>query len=122
MFCKFYLHIFSVPIILQYTCALCPFEVIPQFTDVLSNFEIIFSVFDFFKICFHFFFLSFSLFFFVVVQVQLSQFSLHNSLPPPVPTCHTGSYPLLFCPCVLYICSLMTLPLFPPVIPLPSSL
>ena len=35
--------------------------------------------------------------------------------PLPLPTLHPT--PLLLCPCVLYTCSLMTLPLFPSVIP-----
>ena len=59
-------------------------------------------------------FLFFSLFF-IIVQVQLSLFSLHPS--------HPHLTPLWLCPCVLYTDFLTTLLLFPPVIsfPLPSG-
>ena len=43
---------------------------------------------------------------------------------PPIPTSHPWSYPIWFCPWVLYMCSLKTLPLFSPIIPffpLPSG-
>ena len=56
--------------------------------------------------------------FFIVVQVKLSPFFHQHSLPPqpsPLPTLDPN--PLWFCPCVLYTCSLMTLPPFPPIIP-----
>ena len=74
-----------------------------------------------FLILYTFYFIFYYIFF-TVVQVQLSPFSPHHSpthprLPPYDPT------PLWLCPCVLYTCSLMALPLLSPTIPLsPSSL
>ena len=56
---------------------------------------------DHFLLCLvHFF--SFSTFF-IVVQVQLSPFSPHNSAPPkPSPPPHLGPTPFWFCPCVVH--------------------
>ena len=59
----------------------------------------------------------FSFIFFIVVQVPLSPFPPHHS---PCPT--LDPTPLWLCPCVLYTCSLMTLPLFPPLSPSPHPL
>ena len=61
---------------------------------------------------------SLSLSLFIVVQLQLSPFSSHlshtyqPSLPPTL-----DPNPLWLCPCVLYTCSLMTLPPFSPLSP-----
>ena len=41
---------------------------------------------------------------------------------PPFPASHLQTYPLWLCPCVLCTCSLMDLPLFPPIILLPLPL
>ena len=41
---------------------------------------------------------------------------------PSIPTFHLQSYPLWLCPCDLYTCSLKTLLLFSPIIPLPTPL
>ena len=55
------------------------------------------------------------LFIYTVVQVQLSPFSPHQTPPP-----HPSTPPILkpthlwLCACVLYMCSLMTLPLLSP--------
>ena len=48
----------------------------------------------------------------IVVQIQLSPFSSHHN-PPPRPSLppNLKPTPLWLCPCVLYTCSLMTLPL-----------
>ena len=56
--------------------------------------------------------------FIIVVQVQLSPF-LPPPLPPPHPSLPTtlNPNPLWLCPCVLYTCSLMTLPPFSPLSP-----
>ena len=57
---------------------------------------------------------------FIVVQVQLSLFPHHHfplPHPPPLPTLNTTL--LWLCLCVLYACSLMTLP-FSPLISPPS--
>ena len=40
---------------------------------------------------------------------------------PPIPSSHPQTYPLWLFPCVLYTCSLMDLPLFYPIVPLPHS-
>ena len=40
---------------------------------------------------------------------------------PPIPASQPQTYPLWLCPCVLYTCSLMDLPLFSPIIPLPPT-
>ena len=60
-----------------------------------------------------------SLFFYCCSSTIVSIFT--SPCPPtlPIPTSHPRAYPLWLCPCVLYTCSLMTLPLFPPIIPLP---
>ena len=59
-------------------------------------------------------------FFFTVFQVQLSPFSSHHSphpshphLPPLISPPSLDPTSLWLCPCVLYTCSLMTLPPFP---------
>ena len=62
-------------------------------------------------------------FFFVFVQVQLSPLSPHQyPRPQPSPPPTLDPTPLWLCPCVLYTCSLMTLPLFPPLSPSPHPL
>ena len=76
------------------------------------------------KLCilnFEGFFLLFSsiLFYFVVVQVQLSPFSPQHS-PCPTHLYLLNPTLLWLCPCVLYTCSLMNLPLFSPIMPPPS--
>ena len=55
---------------------------------------------------------------FIVVQVQLSPFFPHH-FPAPHPSPPPPLYPtpLWICPCVLYTCSLTTLPPFHPIIP-----
>ena len=64
----------------------------------------------------------FSFFFYCCSSTVVSVFP--SPLPPllhrplPLPTLHPT--PLLLCPCVLYTCSLMTLPLFPPSFPSPT--
>ena len=68
-----------------------------------------------------FFFLVFffsSLFFSIVIQVQFPTFS-HHHLPPlqPSPPSTLDPTPLWLSPCVLYTCSLKTLPHFPSIIP-----
>ena len=68
------------------------------------------------------FLLFYLLTYFIVVQVQLSPFSPHHTPAPPILTSHPQTYPLRLCPWVLYTCSLMALPLFSPIIPLPPPL
>ena len=60
---------------------------------------------------------------FIVVQVQLSPFFPHH-FPAPHPSPPPPLYPtpLWICPCVLYTCSLTTLPPFPPLSPPTSPL
>ena len=53
--------------------------------------------------------------FIIVVQVQLCPFSPHPTHPHLPPS----NYLLWLCPCVHYICPLMALPQFYPIIPLP---
>ena len=59
--------------------------------------------------------------YFIVVQLQLSPFHPHYSPLPyllPAPTLNSLASPRCHCPWVLYTCSLVTLPLLCPVIPL----
>ena len=58
----------------------------------------------------------FSVFFYCCSSTVVSIFS--STIPPAY---HPRSYPLWLCPCVLHTCSLTALPLFPPIIPLPSG-
>ena len=63
------------------------------------------------------------IFHFFIVQVQLSPLSCYHfpmPHPPPPPTLNLS--PLWLCPWVLYTCSLMTHPLFSPIISPPSPL
>ena len=58
---------------------------------------------------FYFYFILF--YFLIVVQVQRSPFPPHHSPPPQLPPPpNFDPTPLSLCPCVLYTCSLMTLP------------
>ena len=58
-----------------------------------------------------------------VVQVQMSLFYLHHSIPPqPSPLPNVDPTPLWFCPCVLCIRSWKSFPLFLPLPPPTSSL
>ena len=54
---------------------------------------------------------------FIVVQIQLTPFSSHQSPHPSYSHLPPGSYPIWFCPCVIYTCSSELLPPFPPIIP-----
>ena len=66
---------------------------------------------------------TFSFLFFIVVQVQLSPFLPYHSPPcPTLPASHPQTDPLWLCPCVLYICYSMDLPLISPTTPLHSPL
>ena len=67
-------------------------------------------------------FFFFLLLFFIVLQVQLSPFLPPYPPGPSIPTSHPLSYPLWLCPCAVYTCSLRALPLFSPIISLPSTL
>ena len=66
----------------------------------------------------------FFFFYFFLLLCKYSCLHFPPPLPPtpPIPTSHPWSYPLWFCPCVLYTCSWKPFP-FPPVIPshLPSG-
>ena len=69
----------------------------------------------------HYIYFNFSLFLFIYFYCCSS--TVISIFPSPLPTAHTSPHPTLdpsplwLCPCVLYTCSLMTLPLFPLVIP-----
>ena len=56
--------------------------------------------------------------YFIVHPVQLSTFSPTTSCYA-ISASHTWTYTLWLWPCVIYMCSLMVLPLFPPIISLP---
>ena len=68
-------------------------------------------------------YLSIYLLIYVIFQIQLSPFSVHHGPPtPPIPASHPQTNPLWLCPCVLYTCSLVDLPLFSHIIPPPCPL
>ena len=65
------------------------------------------------------FYLATALFVFLLLfKYNCLHFHPTTSLAPPIPASHPRNYSLWFCPCVLYICSLMALPLLSPIIPL----
>ena len=69
-----------------------------------------------------FFFLSFLIYFYCCSSTVVSVFSPHLPPTPPIPTSYSRSYPFWLCPCVLYIYFLRRLPLFSPIISVPSPL
>ena len=88
----------------------------PTFTIIELDHATCFSQWEFY--CILFYFISFFLhlpniyIFYIVVQVQVSPFPLYHS-PQPHPSTppSLNSTCLWLCPCVLYTCSLTTLPL-----------
>ena len=69
----------------------------------------------------------FILFYFISILFYCSSIVVSMFLPPlppspPIPTSHPQTHPLELFPCVPYTCSLMVLPLFPPLSLSPSLL
>ena len=72
------------------------------------------------SLLFNFFSVLFFLFmFFLLFKYICLHFHPSTAPRPTHPASHPQSYPLWLCPCVLYICSLMDLPLFSSIIPSP---
>ena len=67
-------------------------------------------------------FFLYSYLFYCCSSTVVSIFNPPHPPAPPIPTSHPWTHPLCLCPCVLYTCSLMDLPLFSRAIPLPAPL